>query len=83
MTGELGVGFQDAVCGGVIPCCVHGIGAGLVERGREPHIAGVPAGDDDFWHSACDYSSSFCFCSEVCRQFVEMMVNWQLKLKNG
>jgi hypothetical protein len=50
VTGEMRVGFQDAVCGRVVACCVHGIGACLVERGRESHIAGVPAGDGDFWH---------------------------------
>jgi hypothetical protein len=34
---ELGVGVQDAVGGRVVACCVHGIGACLVEgrlRGR-------------------------------------------------
>jgi hypothetical protein len=50
VAGEWRIGLQDAVCGGVVACSVHGIGARLVERGREPHIAGVPAGDGDFWH---------------------------------
>lgn len=50
VAGELGIGFQDAVCGGVVACCVHGVGTCLVERGREPHIASIPTGDGDFWH---------------------------------
>jgi hypothetical protein len=50
VAGELGVSFQDAVCGRVVACCVHGVGACLVQGGWEPHIAGVPARDGDFWH---------------------------------
>ena len=54
VAGEFRIGFQDAVCGGVVSCCVHGIGTCLVEGGREPHIAGVPAGDGNFWHGGVD-----------------------------
>ena len=50
VAGEFRIGLKDAVCGRVVSCCVHGIGTCLVEGGREPHIAGVPAGDGDFWH---------------------------------
>lgn len=31
MAGELGVGVEDTVGGGVVACSVHGIRAGLVE----------------------------------------------------
>ena len=50
MAREMRIGFQDAVGGGVVASCIHGIGARLVEGGRESHIARVPAGDGDFWH---------------------------------
>jgi hypothetical protein len=62
VAGEFRIGFQDAVCGGVVSCCVHGIGACLVEGGREPHIAGVPAGDGDFWHGGGKFSCSWVKC---------------------
>jgi len=45
MAGELGVGLQDAVRGGVVAGCVHSVGARLVEGGWESHIARVPACD--------------------------------------
>jgi hypothetical protein len=45
----------------------------------EPHIAGVPAGDGDFWHGGV----GFAVCVvKVCRQFVKILVNWISKLKN-
>ena len=50
MPRELRVGLQDAVCGGVVAGCVHGIRAGLVEGGRKSHIACVPASDCCFCH---------------------------------
>jgi hypothetical protein len=48
--GELRVCLQDAVCGGVVAGCVHGIRAGLVEGGGKSHIACVPTGDCYFCH---------------------------------
>lgn len=35
VTGVLTIRFKDTVCGGVVSGGVHGIGAGLVERGLQ------------------------------------------------
>lgn len=60
MTGEFRVGFEDTVCSGVITCCIHGIGASLIEGRRKSYIASVPAGDGDFCHgvAVCFFCSS-------------------------
>jgi hypothetical protein len=52
MAGVIRIRLEDAVCGGVVSGCVHGIGACLVEGRWESHIASVPAGDGDFRHDA-------------------------------
>lgn len=50
MSGEFGVSLEDAVCGGVVASGVHGVGAGTVQGGREPDIAGLPAGNGNLSH---------------------------------
>ncbi len=44
--------LQNAVRGGVVTSGVHGVGAGLVQGRRKPHIARGPTGDGDFGHDA-------------------------------
>lgn len=50
MAGVRRVSLENAVGGRVIAGCVHGVRAGLVERGGEPDIPGGEAGDGDFGH---------------------------------
>lgn len=50
VAGELGVGLENAVCGGVVASCVHGIGASLVKRRRKSDITRRPASNGDFGH---------------------------------
>jgi hypothetical protein len=52
MAGIFRVRLEDAVRGGVVASCVHGIGASLVERGGEAHIACGPTCDGDLSHDA-------------------------------
>jgi len=51
MPGVFRVGFEDAIGRGVIASSIHSIGPGFVERGRESHIASIPAGNGDFCHN--------------------------------
>lgn len=50
MTGVVRVGLEDTVGRRVVSGSIHGIGAGLVERRRESHIASDEVGDCDFRH---------------------------------
>jgi hypothetical protein len=54
MPSVLGVRLQNAVSGRVIASGVHGVGAGLVERGGEADIACRPARNCDFLFRHCD-----------------------------
>lgn len=42
--------MEDAVGGRIVAGEVHGVGASLVQGGREADVAGGPAGDGDFGH---------------------------------
>jgi hypothetical protein len=53
MAGEFRIRLKNAVGGGIVASCVHGIGASFIQRGRESDIFGDPAGDGDFRHLAC------------------------------
>lgn len=50
MAGVRRVGLEDAVRSGIVASGIHGVGSRLVERCREPHVAGAEARDCDFSH---------------------------------
>lgn len=86
VTGELGVGLEDAVRGGVVASGVHGIGAGLVQGRGETHVPGLVAGDGDLTHGCYEFSTTRALETEGDRRPRVMITQRQLtlgKLRGG